>query len=87
VTTFFIRKVMRLVNHHQIGVYNVSTSQRVEQLIAVNLSGSDNEGRIRSFLSPVRMPTLSAPNSSMNSWYFEFVSAFKGVVYQHVGHY
>jgi hypothetical protein len=35
-----------------------------------------------SFLSPVSMPTRLAPNSSLNSWYLEFVSAFSGDVYQ-----
>src|SRR5437762_2025283 len=35
-----------------------------------------------SLRSPVSMPTSLSPNSSQNSWYFEFVSAFRGLVYQ-----
>ena len=70
-TTIFVGEVVRFVEHDEIRTDFTTAAQRVEKLIAIDLGGADDQRRV-GVLFPVagQYSDRSAPNSSMNSWYF-----------------
>jgi hypothetical protein len=83
VPAVFVGEIVCFVKHDQIRTDFTAATQRVEKLIAIDLSRADDQRSVGVFFSVARQnPDFSAPNSSMNSWYLEFVSAFSGDVYQ-----
>src|SRR5882672_272551 len=45
--TVFVREVMRFIKHHQIGIHAAPAAQGIEKLIAIDLSGADDQWGIR----------------------------------------
>src|SRR6185369_11700991 len=51
VTAIFVREIVRFVKHDEVGADFTATAQRVEELIAINLSGADDQRRVGIFLA------------------------------------
>src|SRR5262252_5404842 len=54
VTTVFVSEVMSLIEHNKISCHFLSTSQRIEQLIAIDLGRTNDKRSIRIFFSIAR---------------------------------